>query len=713
MPSLTQPLKYLAHPLDVVRSYDRRHLRDDFIAGLTVGVIMLPQAIAFTLIAELPPQMGLYAAVVGAIVGALWGSSRQIQTGPANAIALLTASVLSVVADPGSALYIQAAGLVAIMAGVLQVVLGLARLGMLVNFVSYSVIVGFTAGAGVLIAVKQVRPLLGLHFQSANIVQTLLNILTHLPDTHPPTAAIGLGSIVLILLVRRLNRRLPAPLIAMIVASGLVLAFHLEALGVEVVGDLPRSLPPLTIPPLRLDLISELSTGALAIAAIGLVSAAAIGQALSNQTGQRIDNNQEFVGQGLANIAAGLFSGYPVAASFSRSAVNLEAGAKSPFASIFAGLFMLVAIFVLTPFVAFVPMAALAGVLMVTAYNLIDFAEIRRIARGARGDAVILFSTLLGTIFLRLEFAVLLGILLSFAHYIIKTSAPVVHAVIPDPEFRRLVQDDSRPQCPQLGILDIHGDLYFGAVNHIEEAIERHLAEHPSQRFLLLRMHTVNVADFSGIHMLERLVEKMRAQGGDVYLTYVRRPLLRVLESTKFLETIGEDHILWERTAIHTLFYHALDPNVCIYECPVRVFRECQNLPRSVIVDTKIAERAREVEPVQVPAVDPATLWDLLHTDRPPLVVDVREPREFRRGHIPGALLVPLSHLLAGEVPDLPHDRTLVLVCRMGRRSPRAAALLQQYGYTDLLMLEGGMLAWEAANLLEAFNIADVEEIKV
>jgi len=418
------------------------------------------------------------------------------------------------------------------------------------------------------------------------------------------------------------------------------------------------------------------------------------------------------VGQGLANIAAGLFSGYPVAASFSRSAVNLEAGAKSAFASVFAGLFMLFAIFVLTPFVAFVPMAALSGVLMVTAYNLIDFAEIRRIAHSARGDAVILVSTLLGTIFLRLEFAVLVGILLSFAHYIIKTSTPVVHAVIPDPHFRRLIQDDSRPQCPQLGILDIHGDLYFGAVNHIEEAIDRHLAEHPTQRFLLLRMHTVNVADFSGIHMLERLVEKLRTHGGDLYLTYVRRPLLRVLESTGFLTTIGEDHILWERTAINDLFHHALDPNVCIYECPVRVFRECQNLPRSVVVDAAIAERARQIEPITIPVVVPNELWDLLHSPNPPLVVDVREPREFRRGHIPGALLVPLSHLLAGEVPDLPKDRTLVLVCRIGRRSPRAAALLREHGYEDLSMLEGGMQAWEAANLLEAFNIADVEEIR-
>ncbi len=420
-------------------------------------------------------------------------------------------------------------------------------------------------------------------------------------------------------------------------------------------------------------------------------------------TGQRVDSNQEFVGQGLANIAAGFFSGYPVAPSFSRSAVNAAAGAQSGLASIFASLFLLVTILLLGPLTTYLPMAALAGVLVITGYNLIDFAEIRRIWGGAREDALILVTTLLGTLFLRMEFAILVGILLSFAVYILKTSAPVVHAVVPDESFRWLAENPNKPQCPQMGILDIHGDLYFGATAHIERAILSHLDQHPTQRFLLLRLHSVNVCDFTGIHMMESLVRQLRQRGGDVYLAHVRRPVLEVMQSTGFLDLLGHDHVLHERGAIEHMFYHVLDPAVCIYECPVRVFRECQNLPKP--------DYALQVEPElppsePIPEVEPLTLWQALKRSVAPLVVDVREPREYERGHIPGAILLPLPELLRNGA-SLPRDRDIVLVCRSGRRSMRAAYHLRQQGFPRVSILRGGMLQWEACRLLEAVELPD------
>ncbi len=696
----------LLRPLALFRSYRREHVRADFVAGLTVTVILLPQAIAFSVIAQLPPQMGIYASIVAGFIGAMWGSSSQMHTGPTNAMALLIASVLAGVALPGSDQYIVAAGMLAVMAGVLQFVMGMVNLGMLVDFVSHSVTVGFTAAAGLLIIIKQIEPLLGLSTAGTNVLVTLWEDIVHITELHVPTAAIGLGTLAIILVLKRFAPRLPGPLIAMIGASAAVFLLGLDRQGVETVGQLPRSLPPLAdLPLFDLGLIADLSSGALAVAAIGMLSAVTIGRSIALQTGERVDSNQELVGQGLANVAAGIFSGYPVAPSFARSAVNVAAGARSPLSAILSTLFLIVALFTLAPLAAYLPMSALAGTLVVTGYGLIDFQEIRRIWWGAKEDALILVVTLLGTLFLRMEFAILVGILLSFAIYILKTSMPVVHAVVPDDSFRWLAKNPTRPQCPQMGILDIHGDLYFGATAHIERAIFAHLEAHPTQRFLLLRMHSVNVCDFTGIHMLESLIRHLRQRGGDLYLAHVRRPLLEVMQSTGLLEVLGTEHILHERAAIEHMFYHVLDPAICIYECPVRVFRECQNLPKPEYT------KQIEVDPVPaepVPEVEPQELWEALRGERPPLVVDVREPREYERGHIPGALLVPLPELLQNG-QSLPREREIVLVCRSGRRSLRAAHHLRQRGFDQVAMLRGGIIRWEACGLLEAVERAGAE----
>lgn len=703
-------VQQLVYPLVRFRAYNSASLRADLVAGLTVAIILLPQAIAFSVIAGLPPQMGLYAALVAGIVGALWGSCEQMHTGPTNAMALLIASILAGVADPGTSRYIIAAGMLAVMAGTLQFVMGLARLGMLVDFVSHSVTVGFTAAAGLLILLKQIGPLLGLPVEGGSGWRLLWEDVVQLRHLHWPTALLGVGTLVLILVLRRLDRRLPGPLIGMVVASALVFLFRLDRQGVQTIGELPRSLPPLArLPLFDLNLIADLSSGALAVAAIGMTAAVTIGRSIALHTGQHVDSNQEFVGQGLANIAAGFFSGYPVAPSFARSAVTMAAGARGPLAAIFSSLALLVAVFILAPFTAYLPMAALAGVLVVTGFGLIDFAEIRRIWRGAREDALILVVTLLGTLFLRMEFAILVGILLSFAVYILKTSMPVVHAVVPDESFRWLAENPAKPQCPQMGILDVHGDLYFGATAHIERAILAHLDQHPTQRFLLLRLHSVNVCDFTGIHMLESLVRQLRRRGGDLYLAHVRRPVLDVMRTTGFLDLLGHDHVLHERKAIEYMFYHVLDPAVCIYECPVRVFRECQNLPKP--------DYAFHVEPEPafadpVPEIDPPALWQALKGDNPPLVVDVREPREYERGHIPGAVLVPLPELLRNG-DSLPRDREIVLVCRSGRRSARAAHHLRRCGYGRVSVLQGGMLNWEACCLLEAVEVPGSAEVPV
>jgi len=376
-------LAYFTRPIHILRGYQSSNLRPDLIAGITVGVVLLPQAIVFALLARLPPEMGLYSAMVAAIVGALWGSSHHLHTGPTNTSALLTLATLLPIASPGTQSFVLAAGLLAVMVGVLRLTMGLARLGMLVHFVSDSVTTGFTAGAGILIIIGELRHILRVDPLSSNgTMSTLLGLAEHLHETHPLSLGLGVLAIVLVIGVRKLKPGLPGPLIGMAISGLLVWLFSLDRSGVRILGELPRTLPPLAALPLfDLSLMSHLSTGALALAAIGLVEASTIARAIASQSGQRIDNNQEFVGQGLACIAAGLFSGYPTSGSFNRSALSYQAGGQTALVGIVSGIFVMAGMFVLGPLASFVPRAALAGALLVIAWGMIDHRRMLRIWR--------------------------------------------------------------------------------------------------------------------------------------------------------------------------------------------------------------------------------------------------------------------------------------------------------------------------------------------
>ena len=497
---------FFTRPVRIVKAYQLRDLGPDLMAALSVAVVLLPQGIAHAMIAELPPQMGLYTAVVAAIAGALWGSSNHLQTGTTNAASLLVLATLLPIAQPGTTEYIAAAGLMAVMVGVFRMSMGLAKLGILVNFVSDSVIIGFNAGAGLLIGINQFKHLLRLDIPSnPSSLITLGNVSRHIPDAHLISLAIGVGVILVILLFQRFKPTWPAALISMTLASVIVASLGPEYLQIEVVGELPRSLPPIAKFPLDWQLIANLSTGALAIGAIGLVEAIAISRSIASQSGQRIDSNQEFVGQGMASIASGIFSGYTPSGSFTRSAVNYNARGRTPMSAVFSGLLVLASMLLFAHLTAYVPRAGLAGVLMVTAYRMVDRKEMFRIWHSTRGDAVTMATTFLATVFLPLQFAVLTGILISLAVYILRTSVPQVVPVLPAANYHHFTPQGDRAPCPQLAIFDILGDLYFGAVNHIEETLRTYLDEHPRQRYLLLRMTSVHQCDISGLHMLENI----------------------------------------------------------------------------------------------------------------------------------------------------------------------------------------------------------------
>jgi SulP family sulfate permease len=690
---------FFRRPSDIFRCYKREDLRPDLLAGLTVAVVMLPQAIAYALIAELPPQVGLYAAIVASIIGVLWGSSSHLHTGPTNAASLLVLSTLLPLFAPGTPEYIAAAGLMAVMVGVARLVMGLARLGMMVNFVADSVVIGFTAGAGILISVGQLRHLFRLDIETdPAFYNTAVQIFIQLSETHLPSLLIGLGTIVVIVLLQWRAPKWPAALLGMVLAATAVVLLNLDENGVAVLGELPRSLPPLAkLPLLDWNLIRQISTGALAISAIGLVEAMSIARSIASQSGEHIDNNQEFIGQGLANIAAGFFSGYTTSGSFTRSAVNFNAGARTPLAVVFSGLWVMLAVLLMAPLAAYLPRTALAGVLLVTAYKMIDRQEMKRIWETSKGDSLIMVATIVATLLLPLEFAVLTGIMVSFVRYVRITSAPAVYTMLPDEEFRHLTHKPEQPTCPQLSVLTIEGSLYFGATAHVEEEIRHNLDVNPYQRFLLLRMHQVNHCDISGLHMLEAIVRLYRQHGGDVFMVGVREAVWKKIQLSHFDELLGLSHFLSQERAIEHIFYKALDPGVCIYNCPHKIWRECQSLPKCEKVKA-VPAGILVPETAVIPNMTATDLWSALNNGTQPLVIDVREPYEFALGHVPTAQLMPMPKILEMETA-VPRDQEIVLICRSGRRSTQVLYKLQQKGYQNLANLEGGMLAWEAAGL--------------
>jgi sulfate permease, SulP family len=286
-------------------------------------------------------------------------------------------------------------------------------------------------------------------------------------------------------------------------------------------------------------------------------------------------------------------------------------------------------------------------------------------------------------------------------HYLVRTSTPRVRPVLPDAGFRHLTHQPGRTPCSQLAIVEILGDLYFGAVHHVEESVCRELARWPQQRFVLLRMRNVEQCDISGVHMLEALIRDCRQRGGDLFIVRAQEPALAMMRASGFCDYLGADHFLPEDSAIEHLYYRVLDPAVCVYECDERIFRECQNLPRGACATALMPHT--EAPSGEVREMEPHELWAELHSERPPLVVDVREPREYHRGHVPQAQLIPLPRLLA-DTSAVPRERVVVCVCRSGRRSSRAAQALRQQGHDQAGMLRGGMLAWEQAGLLEAID---------
>lgn len=571
-------------------------LRADALAGLLGAVLVLPQAVAFATLAGLPPQYGVYTAVVPCIVAALFGSSHHVMSGPTNANSLALFASLSPLAAAASPEYIALALAVTILVGIMQLAVGALRLGALANFISPSVLLGFLSGAAMLIAVFALKDLFGLPVPTGTsafgVLRALGGALIHTPDALNWAAlAVGAATVIITLLVRRIAPKLPFMLIGLL--AGFALARALRAIGgfadaqaLAVVGPIPSAIPLLSVPNIELRQLPELITIAAALTIVALGQSISITKAVAARSGQRIDANREFVGQGLSNIVGGFFSSYVSCGSLNRSMPNYEAGAKSPLAAVFSALWLVGLVAVSAALVSQIPLAAVAGMLLLVAWGLLDIARMRQLARLSRTEFVIATATFIATLTIRLEVAVLCGTVLSLVVYLYRTSRPAVRPLVPDttsPQRRFTPLDElGRPavECPQLKLVRMEGSIYFGAVAHVEDRLHAFRTESPAQRHLLVMVKSMNFIDLAGAQLWAAELKARRAIGGDLYFHRPRSQVLRMWRDTSFVDQLGADHIYPTKREALADIYTKLDPAICA-RCTARLFEECIDRQRA------------------------------------------------------------------------------------------------------------------------------------
>ena len=557
---------------------NRASLRADFIAGLTGAVIVLPQGVAFATIAGLPPQYGLYTAMVTPIIAALFGSSRHLISGPTTAISIVVFASVSHHATPGTPEFITLALTMTFLAGVYQLAFGLARLGVLVNFVSHTVVMGFTAGAAILIATSQLKHVLGISIpRGESFAHTWVELYRQLDQANLTIFGIALVTLLTAAVVKRLFPRLPNLLLGLIAGSLVAVVAGGAERGVTFVGQIPAQLPPLSMPDFSVSAIRQLAPEAFAVALLGLIEAVSIARSVATKSHQRIDGNQEFIGQGLSNMVGSFFSSYAGSGSFTRSGINYQAGAQTPMAAIFAAVLLMLVVLLIAPLTAYLPVAAMGGVILLVAYGLIDFHHIWETLTKSRGETAILLVTFFATLFLELEFAIYLGVLLSLILFLARTSRPDVVTLAPDSHesSHKFVNVETKPvsECPQLKVIRIDRAIYFGSVNYIQSRLDA-ITEKEHIVHVLIDASRMNYIDMAGAEMLVLENRRLRARGGGLYFCGLKSSVWQFIAEGRYVRAIGPDAFFDHKSHAIAAIFKKLDESIC-ERCSRRIFREC------------------------------------------------------------------------------------------------------------------------------------------
>ena len=535
-----------------LRTYHRGLLTRDVLAGVIVTLMLVPQALAYAVLAGLPPEMGLYASMLPLVLYAIFGTSASLAVGPVAVAALMTASALSSFAAPGSPEYIGASLVLAALSGLILIAMGVLRLGFLVNFLSHPVISGFVTASGILIAISQLKHILGVEASGHNVVELLRALLGQWQQVNVITLLIGLGVWAYLWVCRkRLNGWLTelgmpaswaglmvkaAPISAVVVTTLLAWGFQLEQRGVDVVGFVPSGLPAMTLPSLDQSLWLGLLPAALLISLVGFVESVSVAQTLAAKRRQRIDPNQELIALGMANLGAGVSGGSPVSGGFSRSVVNFEAGAATPLAGAFTALGIVLATLLLTDLLAFLPTATLAATIIVAVGTLIDLPAVKRTWQYSRSDGVAMVATLLLTLLHSVEVGIISGVVLSLGLHLYRTSQPhsAVVGRVPGTEHFRNVKRHQVETDEHVAMLRIDESLYFANARYLEDTVMALAARSPSIKHIVLTCQAVNVIDASALESLEAINGRLKDAGAMLHLAEVKGPVMDRLKHTAF-----------------------------------------------------------------------------------------------------------------------------------------------------------------------------------
>lgn len=556
-------------------------LKADLIAGLTGAVIVLPQGVAFATIAGLPPEYGLYTAMVTPIIAALFGSSLHLVSGPTTAISIVVFSAISHHAEPGSAEFVSLALTLTFLAGVYQLAFGLARLGAMVNFVSHTVIIGFTAGAAILIASSQLKHITGIFVpKGESFIHTLIDLYQGAGDANIYLIIITLATLITTVLTKKFFPKLPNLLLGMVVGSVLALYFKDFTTQIKLVGEIPAHLPPLSMPNFSFSTVKTLAPEAFAVALLGLIEAVSISRAVAEKSNQRINPSQEFIGQGMSNIFGSFVSSYAGSGSFTRSGLNFESGAKTPLSAIFSAIILMIIVLLIAPLTAYLPISAMAGVILVVAYNLIDFHHIRETLSFSVEESAILITTFLATLFLELEFAIYLGVLLSLVLFLSKTSTPAIPTLSLDHAQtngkKKFVNINKKPikQCPQLKIIRIDMSIYFGSVNHIQKRIAA-IVENECINHILIVASGINFIDLAGTEALISENNRLVKNAGGLYFVGLKASVYEFAAKSHFIQQIGRSHFFDSKSQAIGHIHKKLEQKTCT-TCQALIFNECR-----------------------------------------------------------------------------------------------------------------------------------------
>ena len=539
------------------RTYTRSTLSNDMIAALIVTIMLIPQSLAYALLAGLPPEAGIYASIVPIVLYAIFGTSRALAVGPVAVVSLLTASAVGQVAQQGTAGYAVAALTLAFLSGGFLVLLGVLRLGFLANFLSHPVIAGFITASGILIATSQLKHILGVSASGHTLPEMIISIIEHLGEINWITVLIGVGATAFLFWVRKglkpLLKRMGAsplvadiatkagPVAAVVVTTLSVWLLGLDGSGVKIVGDVPQGLPPLTLPSFSPEILSALLMPAILISVIGFVESVSVAQTLAAKKRQRIDPDQELIGLGAANLGAAFTGGYPVTGGFSRSVVNYDAGAETPAAGAYTAVGLSIAAVGLTPLVYFLPNATLAATIIVAVLSLVDFSILKKTWNYSKKDFAAVAVTILLTLGLGVEVGVATGVLLSVLLHLYKTSRPHVAEVglVPGTQHFRNIHRHSVETDDSLLILRVDESLYFANARFLEDYIQRRVTAGTAIKNVILMFPAINDVDYSALESLEAINSRLHDMGIGLHLSEVKGPVMDRLRRSHFLDQLN------------------------------------------------------------------------------------------------------------------------------------------------------------------------------